>query len=336
MTRPLNEQPLTGRMVLHYRLLEKLGEGGMGTVYKAEDQRLRRLVALKFLSAEVLSDSTSRTRFVREAQAAGALDHPNICTVYGLEEADGFCFIVMACIEGPTLGQKMIEGMTLGQALDCAASIGEGLACAHAHGVVHRDIKAANILLNQQGVPKITDFGLAFLENLSRLTLPGTVMGTATAMAPEQLLAEDADRRTDIWAFGVLLYEMLTGRLPFDGANIHETTQAILHKTPPSPHALDSRLPREFEQVFEKVLAKARSERYQHIDGLVTELRAIRRGLTTEQEAVVIRRIQQPEATAPMFQQASLEPAGGLGWPILVAIGAVSVAVVTLLVLLMR
>ena len=328
-------QLLTGQMVLHYRLLEKLGEGGMGTVYKAEDQRLRRLVALKFLSADVLSDSTSRARFVREAQAAGALDHPNICTVYGLEEADGFCFIVMACVDGPSLGQKMIEGMTLAQALDCAIAIGEGLECAHSHGVVHRDIKPANILLNPQGVPKITDFGLAFLENLSRLTLPGTVMGTITAMAPEQLLAEDADRRTDIWAFGVLLFEMLTGRKPFDGANIQETTQAILHQTPPSPHTLDSRLPREFGRVFEKVLAKARSERYQHIDDLVTELRAIRRGLTAEQEAVAIRRTEQPEATtATVSSQASPKPAGGLGWPILVAIGAVLAAIVTLLLLM--
>ena len=309
----------------------------MGTVYKAEDQRLRRLVALKFLSADVLGDSTSRARFVREAQAAGALDHPNICTVYGLEEADGFCFIVMACVEGPTLGQRMIEGMTLAQVLDCAIAIGEGLECAHSHGVVHRDIKAANILLNRQGIPKITDFGLAFLENLSRLTLPGTVMGTITAMAPEQVMAEDADRRTDIWAFGVLLYEMLTGRKPFDGANIQETMQAILHKTPPFPHALDPRLPREFARVFEKALAKARSERYQHIDELVTDLRAIRRRLTPEQEAVTIRRTQQPDAaTSTLLAQAPPKPATGLGWPMLVAIGAVLVAIVTLLVLLMR
>jgi serine/threonine protein kinase len=156
-------------------------------------------------------------------------------------------------------------------------------------------------------------------------------------MAPEQLMAEDADRRTDIWAFGVLLYEMLTGRKPFDGANAQETMQAILHKTPPFPHTLDSRLPREFGWVFEKVLAKARSERYQHIDDMVTDLRAIRRRLTPEQEAIAIRRTQQPDAsTATMFPQAPPTPAVGLGWPILVAIGAVSVAVVTLLVLLMR
>ena len=193
----------------------------------------------------------------------------------------------------------MIEGMTLAQVLDCAIAIGEGLECAHSHGVVHRDIKATNILLTRHGIPKITDFGLAFLENRSRLTLPGTVMGTITAMAPEQLMAEDADRRTDIWAFGVLLYEMLTGRTPFDGPNIQETMQAILHETPRFPHALDPRLPREFAWVFEKVLAKARSERYQHMDDLVTDLRAIRRRLTPEQEAVTIRRTRQPDAATP-------------------------------------
>ena len=328
---------LTGRSVLHYRILEKLGEGGMGTVYKAEDQRLRRTVALKFLSSAVFSDSTSRARFVREAQAAGALDHPNICTVYGMEETEGLAFIVMACVDGPALSQNVGQGMTLAESLDCAMAIGEGLQCAHAHGVVHRDIKASNILLTRHGIPKITDFGLARLENRSRLTTPGTVMGTITAMAPEQLMAEDADRRTDIWAFGVLLYEMLTGRTPFERPSAQESMQAILHETPPSPHVVDPRLPREFAWVVEKVLAKARSERYQHMDDLVTDLRAIRRRLTPEQEAVTIHRSRQPDAaTATMFPQAPPKPAGGLGWPILVAIVVLLVAVVTLLVLLRK
>jgi eukaryotic-like serine/threonine-protein kinase len=328
---------LTGRTVLHYRILSKLGEGGMGTVYKAEDQRLRRTVALKFLSPAVFSDPTSRSRFIREAQAAAGLDHPNICTVYGMEEAEGLSFIVMACVDGPSLAQTMAEGMALVQSLDCAIAIGEGLQCAHSHGVVHRDVKAANIIRSPQGVPRITDFGLARLENRSRLTTPGTVMGTITAMAPEQLMAEDADRRTDIWAFGVLLYEMLTGRKPFDRPSAQATMQAILHETPPSPHAVDSRLPREFKWVFEKALAKGRSERYQYIDDLVTDLRAIRRRLTPEQEAVTVCRDQQADvATVTVSPQASPEPTWGLGWPILAAIGAVLIAVVTLLVLLMR
>jgi Serine/threonine protein kinase len=162
-------------------------------------------------------------------------------------------------------------------------------------------------------------------------------MGTITAMAPEQLMAEDADRRTDIWAFGVLLYEMLTGRKPFDRPGAQATMQAILHETPPAPHALDPRLPREFKWVFEKALAKARSERYQHIDELVTDLRAIRRRLTPEQEAITVCRDQQPDApTATAPPQALPEPKWGLGWPILIAIGVVLIAVVSLLVLLMR
>jgi serine/threonine protein kinase len=330
-------QALTGRTVLHYRILEKMGEGGMGAVYRAEDQRLRRPVALKFLSQTILCDRTSRTRFVREAQAAGALDHPNICTVYGLEEADGFCFIVMAFVEGPTLGQKMMQGMSLAEALDCAISIADGLACAHGHGVVHRDVKAANILISPQGAPKITDFGLAFLENRSRLTSPGTVMGTITAMAPEQLLAEDADRRTDIWAFGVLLYEMLTGRKPFDGPNAQETMQAILHKTPPPPHTLNPRLPRELGWIFEKTLAKARSERYQHIDELATDLRAIRRRLTPEQEGLRIERAKAGGLdTATLTAPVTPRKAPGLGWPLLAAIVAVVLAIVILFAIFAR
>ncbi len=327
----------TGRTVLHYRILEKLGEGGMGTVYKAEDQRLKRTVALKFLSSAVLSDRTSRARFVREAQAAGILDHPNLCTVYGLEEVEGFSFIVMAHVDGPTLAQQMAQGITLGQSLDCAIAIAEGLQCAHGHGIVHRDIKAANILLTRSGVPKITDFGLARLENRSRLTTPGTVMGTITAMAPEQLMAEDADRRTDIWAFGVLLYEMLTGRKPFERPNAEETMQAILHQTPRSPSSLDPRLPSEFTWIFEKALAKSRNERYQHMDDLLTDLRTIRRRLTPEQAGIFVRRMQLSEATQSATPaETTPAPTGGLSWPILFGIGAVLIAIVTLLVLLAK
>ena len=328
---------LTGRSVLHYDIVAKVGEGGMGAVYKAQDQRLRRTVALKFLSSAMLSDRTSRARFIREAQAAGDLDHPNICTVYGMEEADGLSFIVMAFVDGVTLSQSMQNGLSVSQSLEYAVAIAEGLQFAHSHGVVHRDVKADNILVSLHGVPKITDFGLARLENRSRLTSPGTVMGTITAMAPEQLMAEDADRRTDIWAFGVLLYEMLTGKKPFERSNAQETMQAILHEMPRPPHAIDPRLPREFAWVFEKTLAKARSERYQHMDDLVTDLRAIRRRLTPEQEAIPVRRNQQSEAaTATMFPEAPPKPATGLGWPIVVAIVAVLAAIVTLLILRAR
>src|ERR1035437_3243451 len=333
---------LTGRTLLHYRILEKLGEGGMGAVYRAEDERMKRTVALKFLSLAALSDPTAHKRFVREAQAAGMLDHPNICTVYGLEEAGGLSFIIMACVEGLTLAQKMNQGMTLGEILDCAIAVAEGCGYAHGRGIVHRDLKAANIILNAQGTPKITDFGLARLEDRSRLTMPGTVMGTITAMAPEQLVAEDADRRTDIWALGVLLYEMLAGTRPFERPNMDRTMQAILHETPPSPHAADPRLPGEFGWVFEKSLAKARSERYHDMDELAADLRAIRQRLNPSQEAILIRRGRTGQATAVTATLGKAPPPAPaakparLGWPMLIGIGAVAVAVIVLLILLSK
>ena len=333
---------LTGRTVLHYRLVEKLGEGGMGAVYKAEDGRMKRTVALKFLSATSLPDPTAQKRFVREAQAAGMLDHPNICTVYGLEEEGGASFIVMACVEGHTLAQKMTQGMTLGEVVDCAIAIAEGCGYAHGRGIVHRDLKAANIIVNAQGTPKITDFGLARLEDRSRLTMPGTVMGTITSMAPEQLMAEDADRRTDIWALGVLLYEMLTGARPFERPSLDRTMQAILHEMPAAPRSVDPRLPNEFGVVFEKCLAKARRERYQYMDELAADLRAIRQRLTPAQAGILIRRGhagQASVATRTMAKAPAPAPAAKpakLAWPMLAGIGAVALAVIVLLILLSK
>src|ERR1035441_3829512 len=328
---------LTGRTVLHYRILDKLGEGGMGAVYRAEDGRMKRTVALKFLAPAALSDPSAHKRFVREAQAAGLLDHPNICTVYGLEEADGLSFISMACVEGLTLAQKMKRGMTLGEVVDCVIAIAEGCGYAHGRGIVHRDLKAANIIVSAAGTPKISDFGLARVEDRSRLTMPGTVMGTITSMAPEQLMAEDADRRTDIWALGVLLYEMLTGSRPFERPTLDRTMQAILHETPPSPRAVDPRLPGEFAVVFERSLAKARSERYQHMDELAVDLRAIRQRLIPSQEEILIQRGKTGRATAvtqtigkALPPTPAAKPAR-LGWPMLVGIGAVAVAVIVLL-----
>ncbi len=330
---------LTGRSILHYRVLEKIGEGGMGAVYKAEDARMKRIVALKFLASGGLSDPASHKRFVREAQAAGMLDHPNICTVYGLEEADGMAFIVMACVDGPTLSRKMNLGMTLAEVLDCAIAVADGCAYAHERGVVHRDLKAANIILSSQGAPKITDFGLARLENRSRLTVPGTILGTITAMAPEQLMGEDADRRTDVWSLGVLLYEMVTGAQPFERPTMDKTMQAILHETPPAPHVVDARLPRELAWVFEKALAKARGERYQHIDELAADLRAIRQRLLPAQASITIERgktrlssaVTATLAKAESPAQPASKKPGSLGWPMIVGIGVVAVLIVVVM-----
>jgi serine/threonine-protein kinase len=248
----------------------------------------------------------------------------------------------MACVEGPTLAQKMNQGMKLGEILDCAIAVAEGCGYAHGRGVIHRDLKAANIILSAQGTPKITDFGLALLEDSSRITMPGTLMGTITAMAPELLIAEDADRRTDIWALGVLLYEMLTGTRPFERTSMDRTMQAILHETPSSPHAADSRLPAEFGWVFERSLAKARSERYHDMDELAADLRAIRQRLNPSQEAILIQRGRTGQATAVTATLGKAPPPApaakpaGLGWPMLIGIGAVAVAVIVLLILLSK
>ncbi len=330
---------LTGSSVLHYRILEKIGEGGMGAVYKAEDSRMRRTVALKFLGTGLLSDPTARKRFAREAQAAGALDHPNICTVYGLEETQDRAFIVMAYVAGPTLARKLCQGMTLAEILDCAIGVAEGCRFAHNQGIVHRDLKPANIILSAQGTPKITDFGLARVQARSRLTLPGTVMGTITSMAPEQLIAEDADARTDIWALGALLYEMLTGKRPFERGNLERTMHAILHETPPAPNVLDPCLPKEFSWLFEKALAKARGERYQTMDEFAADLKAIRKRLLPSQENLQLPQTSASEVptipaaadAAPPHESVKAPKTAGLGWPMLAAIAAVALVIIALL-----
>jgi serine/threonine protein kinase len=275
---------VTGQTIAHYRILEKLGEGGMGVVYKAEDLKLRRIVALKFLSDKSLADPIAKARFLREAQSAGCLDHPNICHVYDLEESGEKMFIVMAYVEGRSLTHRLGEGITLGQALELAIQVGEGLKAAHSRGIIHRDVKPANILVGRDEVARITDFGLARIEQRSRITKPGTFMGTVSAMAPEQIRAEDADARTDIWAFGVMLYEICTGRRPFQRATHEASMQAILREDPVRPCAANPKLPPDLDWILGKALAKLPGERYQHIDDLVADLRALRRGLSAEQQ----------------------------------------------------
>jgi len=275
-----------GDTIGHYRVLEKLGEGGMGVVYKAEDTRLRRLVALKFLSARTAPEAQAEARFLREAQAGGGVDHPNVCRVHGLEEHQGRTFIVMAFVEGESLARRIRSGLKLGEAFDIAIQVGEGLRAAHERGILHRDVKPANILVGVEGTAKLTDFGIAFVRDRSRLTAPGTVMGTLSYMAPEQLRAEDADPRTDIWALGAVLYEMCTGRLPFDRTDAVKLTKAILEDDPLKPSAIHPMLTEEFDGIVEKALAKSMEDRYQHLDGLIADLRSLRRRLSPGQEAL--------------------------------------------------
>ncbi len=209
---------MIGSVVSHYKILEKLGEGGMGVVYKAEDTRLKRTVALKFLPPDLTRDPDAKERFIHEAQAASSLQHNNICVVYDIDETDdGQMFISMECLEGETLKKEIERGpLKIEEALDIAIQIARGHTKAHESGIVHRDIKPANILITSDGVAKIVDFGLAKLSGRTMLTKTGSTLGTAPYMSPEQASGGVVDHRTDIWSLGVVLYEMIAGRRPFD------------------------------------------------------------------------------------------------------------------------
>src|SRR6267143_3274337 len=213
----------TGQTIFHYKILEKLGEGGMGVVYKAEDTKLKRTVALKFLPQRLSASEQDKSRFIQEAQAASALNHPNVCTIHDIQEHDGQMFIVMEFVDGQTLEEKK-GTISLKQAIDIGIQIADGLAAAHEKGIVHRDIKPENIMIRKDGIAQIMDFGLAKLRGVSRLTQEGSTVGTAGYMSPEQVQGQDADHRSDIFSFGVLLYELLTGQPPFKG--VHESAIA--------------------------------------------------------------------------------------------------------------
>ncbi len=267
---------MVGRTISHYRVIEKLGEGGMGVVYKAEDTQLRRTVALKFLPRETLDEEEVKARLLREAQAAAGLDHPNICAVHGIHEEEGETFIAMAYIDGPSLAEKIKERpLPLEEALSIATQIAEGLHEAHEHGVVHRDIKPQNILLTAKGQVKILDFGLASLTGRSKLTKTGTTLGTPAYMAPEQLEGRKVDRRADVWALGCVLYEVLTQKTPFDADYEQAIGYGILNEDPEPVTAQRAGLPTEIDRLITKALAKDPDHRYQHADDLLADLRAL-------------------------------------------------------------
>ena len=269
--------------VSHYRILEKLGEGGMGVVYKAEDSKLQRTVALKFLPSHGLEEEEHRARFQREAQAAAALDHPNICTVYEIDEAQGQTFLAMAHLEGSTVSQKVKQGpLRLAEALDIAIQAGEGLRAAHVKGIVHRDIKSANLMVSLQGQVKIMDFGLAQAADRSQLTKTDTLLGTPAYMSPEQAQRQPADRRTDIWSLGVVMYEMLTGQRPFEGEREEAVLYGIVHEEPAPIADGQEPIPIELEQVIAKALAKDRNDRYQGVGELLEDLRVLERQIESQ------------------------------------------------------
>jgi serine/threonine protein kinase/Tfp pilus assembly protein PilF len=264
-----------------YRILEEIGRGGMGIVYKAEDIKLKRAVALKFLPHQWTSDVEARERFIHEARAASALDHPNICNIHEIEETeDGRMYIAMAFYEGESL-REMIkrEALKAGEAIDLAIQVAQGMAKAHEKGIVHRDIKPANIRITDDGVAKIVDFGLAKLAGQVKLTREGTTVGTVAYMSPEQARGEEVDKRTDIWSLGVVLYEMLAGRMPFKGDFEQTLIHSILKSEPEPISKFRKDLPAGLENIIAKTLSKNLSSRYQTMDELIEDLKAVAQGL---------------------------------------------------------